>query len=329
MTRKAFVIIIVLLAAGFAACRDSYLMGIYILVCFYAMISVGWNLAAGFTGLLSLGQALFVGIGAYSVAYGNITFGLSPLVSLPFALALSVVVAVGIGSLCFRYGIRGQYFAICTLTFSEIAFLLVSSAAALGRSDGIMMRVMEPRALHLQFRDKWPYGLMIAVSLVATLWLSAAMLKTKYGFYWRALRDNEDAARALGVPAFKYKLLVFAISAVTATFGGAFYASYTNFVDPGSVLGVELSIQLLVFSIVGGMGAVWGPVLGAAFLIPLSEFLRTSLGSNTHGVDIVLYAVILIVVVLRFPKGIAGIIEGRPRKAGASDLGAEGRANAV
>ncbi len=304
-----------LAAAGFvASLTDPYYMDIYIMAAMMGTVAVAWNLMAGFTGLVSLGHSLFFGIGAYTVAYGQVGFALGPLTSWPIAAALAVAASLLIGLLCFRYGLRGYFFSIATLAFSEVAFSLVSATLIFGRSDGLMMPGMDEPLRYLQFEHKWPFGLIILVILTLTLLVGQAVLSSRPGAYWRAIRENEGAAEALGVPAMRYKLLVFALSASVTAIGGAFFASCFAFVDPRSTLGVELSIQLLVFAIIGGLGLLWGPLLGAALLIPAGEVLRTTLGASFTGINIVAYALLLVVLALVLPRGLGGLLVSALRR---------------
>ena len=318
---RTILVVTVLVAAGFAASLgDRYTMDIFILTCFYGTLAVSWNMMAGLTGLMSLGHALFVGIGAYTVAWGAATHGLPPAVTWPMGMAIAMAAAAVIGSLCFRYGLRGYFFAIATLAFNEVAFFSVSASLALGRSDGIILPTSsEDSIAWLQFFEKWPYGLVIAVILIATMALGEMLLRSRTGYYWRALRDSEEAAEALGVNARAFKMRSFVISAAISALCGAFYANYVAFVDPRSVLGIDLSIQMLVFSIIGGMGLLWGPLLGAAILVPFSTFLRGI--SSIQGSDIIFYAVLLIVLALVLPQGVAGWLAGRWRRRGRRKAG--------
>lgn len=322
---KSLFISIALATLGFlAALSDRYLMDIFVLTCFYGTLAVSWNLMAGMTGLVSLGHALFVGIGAYSVAWGYSVHGWPPYITWPMAVLLSVAAAAVIGALCFRYGLRGYFFSIATLAFSEVAFYVVSATNALGRSDGLMLLSADDPVLHLQFFEKWPYGLIILVILAATLWLGHTLLRSRTGYYWRALRDNEEAAETLGVNARALKMRAFLISAAISGLCGAFYANYVAFVDPRSVLGVDLSIQMLVFSIIGGMSQLWGPLLGAALLVPVSDFLRGL--TAIQGSNVIFYATLLIVLALALPQGIAGWVARRSRRRAATALTQGGRA---
>ncbi|RYY82772.1 MAG: branched-chain amino acid ABC transporter permease, partial [Comamonadaceae bacterium] len=197
------------------------------------------------------------------------------------------------------------------LAFSEIAFFLVSASKPLGRSDGLMLPRREDGWLNLSFAEKWPYGLCAIALLAFTMLVSTWLLRNRAGSYWRAIRDNEEAANALGVPVFRYKLLVFVLSAALTAAGGALYAGYIGFVDPRSVLGPEVSVQALVFAIVGGLSVVWGPLLGAAILLPLGELLRIWIGGSINGLAIMTYAVVLITLSLTMPQGIGGWLATR------------------
>lgn len=310
--KSTAVICVVVVAAFLAALGDRFYMDVFILTCFYGTLAVSWNLMAGLTGLMSLGHALFVGIGAYSVAWGYAVNGWPPLLTWPMGVGLSIAAAAVIGALCFRYGLRGYFFAIATLAFNEVAFFVVSATTVLGRSDGLILPTAENALLHLQFFEKWPYGVIIGSILIATLLACQLLMQSRTGYYWRALRDNEEAAEALGVNARRMKMLSFMISAGICGLCGAFYASYVAFVDPRSVLGVDLSVQMLVYSIIGGMALLWGPLVGAAALVPFSIFLRGV--TNIQGGDVILYAVLLVVLALVLPQGLAGWLMARHRQ---------------
>lgn len=309
---SVLIVCAIVITAFLYALTDNYLMDIFVLTCFYGALAVAWNLMAGMTGLMSLGHALFVGIGAYSVAWGYSVHGWSPLITWPMGVALSVAAAYVIGGLCFRYGLRGYFFSIATLAFSEVVFFIVSATDQLGRSDGIILPIADHGLSQLQFMDKWPYGLIIGVMLMATMLLCRILLNARTGYYWRALRDNEDAAQALGVNARAMKMRAFLISAAISGLCGAFYANYVAFVDPRSVLSIDLTIQLLVFSIIGGMSQLWGPLLGAGILVPFSDFLRGL--TAIQGSNVIFYAALLMVLALLLPQGVAGWIVERTRR---------------
>ncbi|RYX90302.1 MAG: branched-chain amino acid ABC transporter permease [Comamonadaceae bacterium] len=300
--------------------NDKAVMNLLILVMLYAYWGIAWNLAAGTTGLMSLGHALFAGTGAYTVAYLYSAYGLSPWLSAPVGVALAALQALFIGVLCFRFRVRGHYFGLLTLACAEIAYLSVGASQPLGRSDGLSLDFSHWGWGYLQFREKWPYALMAGILLVSVLLLCRYLLARRVGYYWRALRDNEEAAEALGIPAMRYKLAAITISAMLTALGGAFYAQYISFVDPRSVLGLDLSVQILVFCIVGGMRSLWGPILGAALLLPLGEGVRLVLGTSLPGAPLVLYALILIVVAIVLPQGLSSLRLFQRRDQAAADV---------
>jgi len=307
---------VVLLAAiaFYVGMGDRAIMNILILIMLYGYWGVSWNLAAGYTGLMSLGHALFAGTGAYTVAYMYSAHGMSPWISALIGVALAAVMALVIGALCFRFRVKGHYFGLLTLACAEIAYLSASASRPLGRSDGLSLDFAHWGWGYLQFREKWPYAVIAAILLMAVLVIGRLLLTMRVGYYWRALRDNEEAAEALGIPAFRYKLLAIVISAMLTALGGAFYAQYISFVDPRSVLSVDLSIQILIFCIIGGMRTLWGPILGAALLLPLGEAIRTVLGTSLPGAPSVVYALLLIVVALALPQGLASLRIFRTKK---------------
>jgi branched-chain amino acid transport system permease protein len=300
------------IAAGFlVSYGDGYFTDIFISCCLFGMLAMAWNLAAGVAGLLSLGHSLFFGLSAYTVTIGLAKFGMSSWVSWPLAIVFSVLCAAAIGALFFRYRVKGYFFSIGTLAFAEVAFLLMSSIQWVGRSDGLMLPTKSDVFLYWQFEEKWPFALAIALLTWCTLGMIGWLVATKAGFYWRAIRDNEDAAEALGVPTSRMKIYVFSLSAGLAGVCGAFYANYFAFVNPRSTFGIDLSIQLLVFSIVGGMRSYWGPLLGALLLMPLSEVLRHYAGSSALGLNLIAYAVLVLLLALYLPDGLAGALNRR------------------
>jgi len=299
----------------FATLGKPYWAGIFILICFYALAGVAWNWAAGITGLLSLGHSIFIGIGAYAVAVGQIRYGLEPWITLLIGIALSSLVSVFIGYVCFRFGLRGYFLAICTLAFGQVVFFLASASELLGRSDGLTIPMAAAPLRYWQFNERWPYSLIIMLLLFVVLLLGNALMRSRAGHYWRAIHDDEDAAETIGVPVFRYKLFVFFISAVVTSIAGSFYAIYFTFVDPRSVLSVEMSVELLIFSIVGGLRLQWGPVLGAALLIPVTHVLNGWIGSSVQGATIAIYAIILILISLRAPDGLGPALERAIRNA--------------
>jgi len=285
--------------------RDKSIMHLLILVMLYGYWGTAWNLSAGTAGLVSLGHALFAGTGAYAVAYLYAAHGMSPWLAAVVGVALAALQATVIGVLCFRFRVRGYYFGLLTLACAEIAYLCIGASQPLGRSDGMTLEFSHWGWGYLQFREKWPYALVVTLMLTGVILLCRKLQSIRIGYYWRALRDNEEAAEALGVPTFRYKMAAIVISAMLTALGGAFYAQYISFVDPRSVLGIDLMIQILVFCIVGGMRSLWGPLLGTGLLLPLGEGVRIALGTELPGAPLVMYALILIVIAMVLPQGLS------------------------
>ena len=283
---------------------DKYTLGIFVMVFLYAYLGQSWNVLTGYTGHISLGHALYVGIGAYTSTYLAKTWGLSPWIGMWVAAALAMTVALCLGYLGFRFGLRGVYFVILTIAFAEITRLVVSHIEALGSFSGIFLD-FSPSFINFQFRGNVPYyyislGLMVA-SIVAVRLLETSRL----GRFMIAVREDEEAAEALGVNAFKYSMIAIAISAFMTSLAGTFYANYIFYIHPDTLFGMGLSIELILRPIIGGIGTVFGPVIGSFILTPLSEISRAYFAKGgLEGLHLILYGILTILVVLFMPKGI-------------------------
>jgi branched-chain amino acid transport system permease protein len=274
------------------------------MIFYYAYLGQSWNVLTGYTGHISLGHALFVGIGAYATTYLAQTFGLTPWLGMIIGGLIAVMIALFMGFLSFRFGLRGVYFVILTIAFSEIARLVVSHIEALGSFSGIFLD-FNPSFVNFQFRGNVPYyyialGLMVA-SLAAVRWLEVS----RVGRFMVAIREDEQAAQSLGVNTFKYNMIAIAVSAFMTALAGAFYANYIFYLHPESLFGMALSIELILRPIVGGLGTLFGPVIGSFFLTPLSEISRAYFSAGgLEGLHLILYGILAVLVVLFMPKGI-------------------------
>jgi len=283
---------------------DKYVLGIFVMIFYYAYLGQSWNVLTGYTGHISLGHALFVGIGAYATTYLAQTFGLTPWLGMLAGGVIAVIVALFLGFLGFRFGIRGVYFVILTIAFAEITRLIVSHIEALGSFSGIFLD-FRPAFWNFQFRGNVPYyyislGFMLA-SLVAVRLLETSRL----GRFMVAIREDEDAAQSLGVNTFKYNMIAIAISAFMTAMAGAFYANYIFYLHPNTLFGMGLSIELILRPIVGGLGTLFGPVIGSFILTPLSEISRAYFSKGgLEGLHLILYGILAILVVLFMPQGI-------------------------
>jgi branched-chain amino acid transport system permease protein len=275
------------------------------MVLYAALMAQAWNILGGFGGQFSFGHALFFGTGAYLQAIAQMQWGLSPWVALLIAILGGALVALFIGALSFRYGLKGSYFALVTLAFAEVFRILATSVQFTGGGVGLMVP-LKPSIENMQFTSRTGYIYLILslvlLALIVTRWLK----QSRFGAYLQAVRDNEDAARAIGVNPFKIKLAAIALSAAFMAAAGAFYVQVFQYIDPSIAYGSHTSVEALVAAIVGGLGTVWGPILGALALHILADATRNLFGS-LPGINMVIYGLVLLVIVMFSPKGIAGL----------------------
>ncbi|MBW1769378.1 MAG: branched-chain amino acid ABC transporter permease [Deltaproteobacteria bacterium] len=272
---------------------DKYVLGIFVMIFYYAYLGQSWNVLTGYTGHISLGHALYIGIGAYTSTYLAQAFGLSPWIGMFAGALVAVVVALCLGYLGFRFGLRGVYFVILTIAFAEITRLVVSHIEALGSFSGIFL---DFKPSFSNFALGFMIFSVIAVRLIET---------SKLGRFMVAIREDEDAAQALGVNAFKYNMIAIAISASMTSLAGTFYANYIFYIHPDSLFGMGLSIELILRPIIGGLGTIFGPVIGSFILTPLSEITRAYFAKGgLEGLHLIIYGILAILVVLFMPKGI-------------------------
>ncbi|MFM1653756.1 branched-chain amino acid ABC transporter permease [Brevibacillus sp. B_LB10_24] len=286
---------------------NKFYMHTLILILFYAAVSGSWNILAGYAGQLSLGHAIFFGLGAYTSTLLFMTWGVSPWIGMCAALALCMLVGACIGYPCFR--LKGPFFTLATLAFSEVIRLVASFWKELTNGAVGLNIPFQAGFSSLMFRGKEPYyyialGILCLV-IAVTYWID----RSKIGAYLIAIRENEEAADALGIPISRYKLYAVLISSGLAGITGVFYAQYILFIEPEAMFNVNFSVQVALISIIGGMGTVFGPVLGAVLMIPLNELLRSAF-SGLNGLNFFLYGIVLILVVSFIPNGILPTLRG-------------------
>ena len=297
---------IALLAFPFVV-KDPFWQNLAVLVLIYATAATAWNLLGGFTGQVSFGHAVFFGIGAYSTGYLLIHAGLIPWVGIAIGAALAAGVGVVIGFPVFR--LRSHYFSIATIALQQVAFILVLNNAALGAATGLELPLKPPSLANLQFaiRDKTEYHLVALGFLALSTLVAWAFMRTRPGYYVRAIRDDEDAARVMGVPVRRYKLYVMAISSAMTAMAGGLYAMYALYVEPNVVLSVGQSILIALVAILGGAGSLWGPLIGAAVLNWLQQSTRVQFSGTGNGLDFVVYGALVMVVAILEPRGLVGL----------------------
>ena len=277
----------------------------FVMMALYAcLLAQAWNILGGFGGQFSFGHALFFGTGAYVQAIAQL-HGINPWIALPLALAASAGVGLFVGALSFRYGLKGSYFALVTLAFAEVFRVLAVSVPFTGAGVGLMVPLRESAA-NMQFASRAGYVWLVLALVTIALLVSAWLRHSRFGAWLQAVRDNEDAARAVGVNPFRVKLAAIGLSGALMGAGGAFYVQVFQYIDPGIAYGPSTSVEALVAAIVGGLGTLWGPVLGALVLHLLADVTRNLFG-QLPGINMVIYGVVLVAIVMFLPRGIAGI----------------------
>ncbi len=287
----------------------SYILSLATLALYFAFTGQAWNVMMGFAGQLSLGHSLFVGLGAYAAAALFVKFGIGPWAGLWVAMALCVAAGTAIGLLAFRFGISGVYFALLTIAFAEFTRIGFDHIGWLGGPGGLFLKVGQRTSWNLADLRGTPamfYYVMLALTAGAFA-LCAWLLKSRAGYYWQAIREDEDAARALGINTFRWKLLAVAISAAMTSLAGVFFAFYYNNLFPEQIFHISQSIEIILGPIVGGVGTLFGPILGAVLLTTLADSLTNlvaAMGLDIPGVKQVFYGVILLLVIMFLPNGI-------------------------
>jgi branched-chain amino acid transport system permease protein len=284
---------------------NSFIRDMWVLVAMWGAVATAWNLIGGYAGGLSLGHAAFFGIGAYTSSLLYITFKVSPWLGALAGGVLAMLSALVIGLITIR--LRGPFFALATLAFAAILGIAATNLRGLTHgSEGITIP-FAPSWSNFIFTSKLDYYYIalaiLAVYIALTWWIAGS----RFGYYLVALRENEDAAQALGIDGLRVKLTATLLSAFMTALVGSFYAQYRLFFEP-SIFATSLSTQIALFPIIGGLGTVWGPLIGAAILVPLTAELRSTLGSSIAGIDTFVYGAVLILGILFIPNGLVSVL---------------------
>jgi branched-chain amino acid transport system permease protein len=288
---------------------NNYWMEIFILIFYYAYLGQCWNVLTGYSGNISLGHALYVGIGAYTSTRLAIVFGLSPWLGMIAGAVLAALVGLSIGFLGFRFGLKGVYFVLITISFAEIGRLIALHLESLGSFMGLFID-FTPGFWNMQFKGNVPYYYIALGLLIFSLVVVRKMETSKWGRYLVAVREDEDAAESLGVDTFKYKMMAIGLSSFMTALAGTFDANRIFHLSPDRVMSMGLSIEIILRPIIGGMGTVLGPVVGS-FLITLpAEWTRAYLSEvGRPGLHMVIYGFVLIFAVFFFPRGVMPLLE--------------------
>jgi len=288
---------------------DSYLISLATLILYLAYTGQAWNLMMGFAGQLSLGHALYLGVGAYGAAALYHHFGIGPWAGMWLAMGLCVSLAASLGFLAFRYGISGVYFTLLTIAFAEFARIGFDHFNWVGGSGGLFLKVAQRDQIDIFNLRGTPvmfYYVMLALAAAAFA-LCAWCLQSRPGYYWQAIRENEEAAEALGIDALRWKMFAIISSAAMTALAGVFWAFYYNNLFPEQIFSIGRSIEIILGPIIGGIGTLAGPILGAALLTLIADGateLVAALGWDVPGVKQLIYGIILFAVVVFLPQGI-------------------------
>lgn len=294
---------------------------------FVAVLGQGWNVLGGYGGQYSFGNAVFFGTGAYIQALMQYRLGLSPWAAIPFALAGTAALGAAIGWLSFRYGLRGSYFALITLAFAEAFHVMARSFKGLtegGRGIQLALNQDPERAIATfqfnfagAFLSRYGFYYTILVILAVACAATWAMSRSRFGAQLVAVRENEDAAEALGIDALRVKIGAIAMAATISAAGGVYYVQKFLYIEPGIAYGTSKSVEALFAPIIGGLGTVAGPILGSVFIHGVGEAAKSAIGQafgQRPGVDLILFGLILIAVLAFMPRGIAGLIDAGWRR---------------
>ncbi|WP_396436446.1 branched-chain amino acid ABC transporter permease [Limnohabitans sp.] len=283
-----------------------FMVNFGVLALFYAFIGQSWNIAGGFAGQLSFGHVVFFGAGAYASTILQLRFGMNPWLGLPASAIAGGIVGGIIGFLSFRAGLKGSYFALITLAFAEVLRILVNSVEFTGGGLGLLIPA-KIGADNFQFSERIGFYFVILSLTVLSVAIAVWLKHSRFGAQLAAIRENEDAAMALGINVFNEKVKVMVLSGALCGIGGSFFAQYFLYIDPTIVFGVDKSVEMLLVSMIGGAGTVYGPLIGAVLLAGVSDATRVL--TNVQGLSLVLYGSLLVIIIAFLPNGLIDLFK--------------------
>lgn len=281
---------------------------VMIMFVMFAALGQAWNIITGFTGQTSFGHAAFFGIGAYTSTVLFWKYMVSPWVGMIIGGIIATVIAFIVSYPCFK--LKGHYFAIATLAISEIILQLFVSWEYVEGATGISIPIMSEGIWKMQFHSsKLPYFYITYIMFILVLLAAYIIENSKMGYYLKAIRESHDVAEAIGINPTKYKLYAMMTSAFITALFGTIYAQYILYIDPFMVFPLPLSMRIVLLTVLGGLGTLYGPIIGAAILIPLSEYTRILLGGTGKGVDLIIFGLLVVLVACYQPNGIVGLFQ--------------------
>src|SRR5450755_1012625 len=287
--------------------RSSFALDIFIRILLFSFIGVAWNLMGGYAKQLSLGHAAYFGLGAYTSTILQIDFGISPWIGMVAGGVVAMLASLPIGALCFR--LRGPYFTIATIATAQVLMLIFLKFRDLAwGAEGTTIPNLGNAPLMMQFDAKAAYYYIALGLLTLGLVITYRIERSWMGYYLVAIGEDEDAAEAVGVNAPRIKRNIYLLSAFLTALAGTFYTQYIYFIDPNTAFSFNVSVEAALVSIVGGIGTLWGPVIGTVLLEATSALLQSWLGSSLGGVQLTVYSLILMAVILWRPTGLMGVM---------------------
>lgn len=306
-------VVIVALAIVPLLVVDVFYQRVAALVLLGAISASAWNLVGGYAGQVSVGHAMFFGAGTYASLLVYTQFGWPPVAGMPLGIGASLVLATVIGMPTFR--LHGHYFSMATIAAAELVRILVSNWPLLGAAVGLMGPAVPRSTADLQFNDPRIYYWIFLTVLSALLLLTSIMQHSRMGYYLRAINGSERAARSLGVPVRRFKLYALLLSASFTSIAGSLYSLMVGFADPDSVLGVLISVKMVIMTALGGAGTLFGPLIGAAILIPLEEGTNAAFGGSGTGITYVVYGAVVMLIARFLPGGLSDLLRKRRSRA--------------
>lgn len=303
---------LVSLATAIGFIRNPFYLDILIMILLWGILSSSWTIAGGYAGMFSLGHGAFIGIGAYMSSMLFIHFKLSPWLGMLVGAIVAGIIASFLGFICGR--IKGHYFALATIAFGELMNISGVQLKELTRGSEGLSIPFHPGWANFMFQDKITYAYIGLFFMAGIYFLSINIERSKLGYYLVAMREDEDAAKSLGINTIMIKMVAIGMSGFFAAIGGTLYAQYILFIEPDTVLSFAFSVQVALITIIGGMGTPLGPIIGSFILTPLSMLLRAYLGGGLVGLHLVIYGTLLIIVVLFLPEGIVNTGKGALRR---------------
>jgi ABC-type branched-chain amino acid transport system, permease component len=292
--------------------KNNYIT-VALVTCFsYAALGTSWNIIGGYARQTSWCHAAFMAIGAYSGMILYKSFNTSPFISLFVGIVLTVIFAFIIGNACFR--LNGMFFSISTIAFLELCrILLLYFNDFTGGSNGMFVSYKGDSFWHLQFGNDKPYYYIMLTVMIFSLFVSYLVNKSKMGYYLKGIRDDEIAAEFLGINIHRIKLKAFIISAALTSVIGTFYGFFVTYIDPTSVCSMDISLRIGMVALIGGVGTLWGPIIGAFLLILLTQFMNTVFGSQANGISTLLFGLVLMIIVIFKPGGIITLFQKKDK----------------